>query len=113
MTLLLGIRTNVAIARNVGCREFGRVGHMKKNMKCWQRGSGSGRRSSQSFGSARTRKRRGRGPRSAGHRSFTSVFALVIVILVVVMVLFIAYVVYSQKAVAQVQMTSNPGQINV
>ena len=31
----------------------------------------------------------------------------------VVMVLFIAYVVYSQKAVAQVQMTSNPGQINV
>jgi len=57
----------------------------------------------------------------------TGTTIIMIVILVVVMVLFIAYVVYSQKeianvrnsfreqppAVAQVQMTSNPGQINV
>jgi hypothetical protein len=59
-------------------REFGRVaGHKKKNKKFRQRGNGSGRRPSQSLGSAKTSDRiRGRKPPSAVHRSCTSAFAL-------------------------------------
>jgi hypothetical protein len=58
-------------------REFGRVGHKKNNKKFWQRGNGSGRKLSQSLGSAKTSDRRGRRPPSAVRRSCTSVFALV------------------------------------